>query len=44
VTLGRPAAGTSALAGRMARGLYEKIGGRAYADFRILAPPRSLHL
>jgi ribosomal protein S18 acetylase RimI-like enzyme len=28
----------------MARGLYEKIGCRAYADFRIFAPPRSLHL
>ena len=28
----------------MARGLYEKIGCRAYADFRIFAPPRTLHL
>lgn len=28
----------------MARGLYEKLGCRAYADFRIFAPPRLLHL
>jgi GNAT superfamily N-acetyltransferase len=28
----------------MARGLYEKIGCRAYGDFRIFAPPRTLHL
>jgi GNAT superfamily N-acetyltransferase len=28
----------------MARGLYETLGGRAYADFRIFAPPSLLHL
>jgi ribosomal protein S18 acetylase RimI-like enzyme len=27
-----------------ARGLYEKIGCRAYADFKVFAPPRTLHL
>jgi GNAT superfamily N-acetyltransferase len=28
----------------MARGIYEKIGFRAHADFRIFAPPASFHL
>jgi hypothetical protein len=28
----------------MARSLYERIGFRARATFRVFAPPRALHL